>query len=66
MEVIIYLTALVLGYKLVMPFVGWIVGPKGMDITANYIERTERRFPTKELFKWFIEWKNKRRNKKEP
>jgi hypothetical protein len=64
MATMIYLIIVVLGYKILMPFIAWIVPPQRMESAANYIERTERRFPTKELFSWFTEWKNKKQNKK--
>ena len=66
MEMMIYLLLIVLGYKALMPFIAWIVPAQRMETAAKYIERTERRFPTKELFKWFTEWKNKMQNKKKP
>lgn len=42
-----------------MPFVVWIVPNKVLDKTAGYIERTERRFPTKELLNQFSKLKKK-------
>jgi len=66
MEVMIYLTALVLGYKLLMPFVAWIVPSSKIDAAAKYIERTERRFPTKSITNWFREWGKNKNTKKKP
>lgn len=58
------ITALILLYKLILPFVGLIVGTKSMNDSANYIERTERRFPTKDVIKWLIEWLKRKKDKK--
>lgn len=59
-----YLLVAVLLYKILMPFVAWIVPPDRMKNAADYIERTERRFPTKDIGNWFSKWRNKKRGKK--
>lgn len=63
MEILLYSLIAVLMYKLLMPFVALIVKGNGMDDAAKYIERTERRFPTKDIVKTITGWmKNKRGN----
>ena len=65
MEILLYSLITVLAYKLLMPFVAWIIPTKGMEDAAKYIRRTERRFPTKDIVKTITEWmKNKSGNKK--
>lgn len=66
MEMMIYLLITVLAYKLLMPFVAWLVPSDKMNDAAKYIERTERRFPTKEIIKWFVQWKSKNGKNKKP
>lgn len=60
MEVVFNIILIILIYKLVMPFIAWIVPQNRMESAAKYIERTERRFPTKNLFNYFNEFRKKR------
>ncbi|MHB8261143.1 MAG: hypothetical protein ACYDCN_09910 [Bacteroidia bacterium] len=66
MNIIIYSLIIILVYKLLMPFVAWIVPPDKMNTAAKYIERTERRFPTKVLFKWLRQIRDKSKKNKRP
>jgi hypothetical protein len=47
-----------------MPFVGWIVPQSGMENAAKYIERTERRFPTKDFLSFFSQMRKRINRKK--
>jgi hypothetical protein len=64
MESIFYIILLILSYKLLMPFVGWIVPQSGMENAAKYIERTERRFPTKDFLSFFSQMRKRINRKK--
>lgn len=64
MEIILYTLIVVLAYKLIMPFIGWIVPERGMNNAAKYIERTERRFPTKDVVNTLTQWWQKKRGNK--
>ena len=57
MKTIITITAIVHGYKLLMPFVARKVGTQSMKDSASYIAKTRRSFPIKSFFKWFSKWK---------
>jgi hypothetical protein len=63
-EAMIYVPGMVLLYKLLMPFVACIVPPDRMNNAAKYIERTERRFPTKSMSNWFKAWREKKKGKR--
>ena len=53
MDILTSLTIVFLTYKLLMPFVAWIVPVDRMNSAAKYIEKTERRLPTKVLLQFF-------------
>lgn len=63
---LVLVVAMKLVYKLLMPFVAWLVPKDTMNNAANYIERTEQPLPTKEVVKWLLKHKkhNTKKNRK--
>ncbi len=63
METLITIIIILLSYRLLLPFVAWIVPIKRMNAAAKYFEQTEKRFPIKDVIKSFLEWMKKRGDK---
>ena len=59
MEILLFIVLSSLVYKLLMPFIAWIVPPEKMNQAASYIQKTQREFYEKEIRKLILKWLKK-------